>query len=208
MVMSRRSPLRLILFLALVAALVAYVVTQWTDWQQQTLLDNFWDPETVVVVPGDGEAAGGTAGEAAPGGTGEEAAGGDTSPALSTDVRSVQDPAFFVDARIEREQARSRRIELLEGLVANPEVNEETRRRAEEELVTLSRRISQEAEIESLIRARGFEEVLVYLYDEAAVVIVNAAQLTEAQVAQVADAVHRVASVPVSSISVMARPGP
>src|SRR5690606_30978111 len=99
------------------------------------------------------------------------------------------------------------RIELLEGLIANPEVNDETRQRAEEELVALSRRITQEAEIESLIRARGFEQVLVYLYDEAAVVIVNAADLTEAQAAQVADAVNKVASVPVSSISVMARPG-
>lgn len=202
MVMSRRSPLRLILFLVLVAALVAYVVMQWADWQEQTLAEDFWDPSTVVVVPGDGADRAGSEAQ-------DETAAGDdgTSPTLSTDVRSVEDPAFFVDARIDREQARSRRIELLEGLIANPEVNDETRQRAEEELVALSRRITQEAEIESLIRARGFEQVLVYLYDEAAVVIVNAADLTEAQAAQVADAVNKVASVPVSSISVMARPG-
>ncbi|HEX6988326.1 MAG TPA: SpoIIIAH-like family protein [Bacillota bacterium] len=200
--MSRRSPLRLILFLVLVAALVAYVVVQWADWQEQTLADDLLNPAPVVVVPGDGGTAAGSGGE-----TGMSASGDDESPTLTTDVRGVEDPAYFVDARIDREQARSRRIELLEGLVANPDVNAETRQRAEEELVTLSRRITQEAEIESLVRARGFEDVLVYLYDEAAVVIVNAAELTEAQVAQVADAVNKVASVPVSAISVMARPG-
>jgi|SRR5690606_15737506 len=202
MVMSSRSPLRLILFLVLVAALVAYVVIQWAEWQEQTRADDFWDSTPVVVLPGDGGETAGGRGLEGDGEAGDEG----TSPALSTDVRSVEDPAYFVDARIDREQARSRRIELLEGLIANPEVNAETRQRAEDELVALSRRISQEAEIESLIRARGFEQVLVYLYDQAAVVIVNAPDLTAAQVAQVADAVHKVASVPVSAISVMARP--
>ena len=202
MVMSRRSPVRFIVFLVLLAALISYVAIKWNAFHEQTgALEDPWSTAPVVVVPGDGTMAGDAAGEAA-GGSGQD----DSEPALSTDIQSVPDAAFFVESRIEREQARSARIELLEGLIDNAEVNEETRRRAEEELISLSRRITQEAEIEGLVRARGFEDVIVYLYDAAAVVIVKAEGITAQQAAQVADAVVKVASVPVSGISVMARP--
>lgn len=204
MVMSRRSPVRFIVFLVLLAGLISYVAIKWNAFHEQTAaLDDQWSTQPVVVVPGEGTIAGDEAGEAAGDAASEE--GGE--PVVSTDIQSVPDAAFFVESRIEREQARSARIELLEGLINNPEVNEETRQRAEEELINLSRRITQEAEIEGLVRARGFEDAIVYLYDDAAVVIVKADGITAQQAAQVADAVVKVASVPVSGISVMARPG-
>lgn len=202
MTMVQRSPLRFILFLVVLAALLAFVMSRWEAYQEQAF-DMDWETMPVVM-PQDASGAGDDSALA-----GDEVVA-TMGPVESTssevgEIRAVADDTFFVVSRLEREQARSQRLELLEKIVDNPHTDAEARRQAEQELVELTRKITQETEIESLIQARGYEQVLVYLYDEAAVVIVQADELTDAQAAQAADAVAKVAGVPFPAISVMAR---
>lgn len=211
MALVQRSPVRFVVFLVVLAALISYVVMKWEAFQEQALEGDTSGWETLpVVMPDQGEGVD----------PGEQAAAGDerdagleretASPSAGTgsavgEIRAISDQTFFAVSRLERERARSQRIELLQQLIDNPNTDADTRRQAEQELVELSRKIAQEAEIESLIQARGFENVLVYLYDDASVVIIQTEELTDAQAAQAADAVAKVAGVPFPSISVMAR---
>ena len=218
MTRTQRSPARFIVFLVVMAALVGYIVVKWGSFHEQTTALSDWETSPVVVVPGsetgddqpeapaEGEAADEPALPALSTGDGGAGNDGEAAATSGSEVQAVPDAAFFASSRMERERARSERIELLKALIDSAQVDPEARREAEQELIELSRRITQEAEIESLVRARGFEEVLVYLYDDSSVVIVQAEQLTEAQAAQIADAVVKVAGVPYPGISVMARP--
>lgn len=201
-VLSQRSPLRFVLFLVLLAALIGYVVVKWGAFQERaSISDENWGASPVVIVPGaDGDAAAGTGDD--------QAADGDESdslPTMGTGLPTVDNALYFVDSRIDREQARSARIELLQGVIDNENVGEDARREAEQELIDLSRRITQEADIESLIRARGFSDVMVYLYEDAAVVVVRSEPLDQEQAAQIADAVVKVTGIPITGVSVMAR---
>lgn len=199
---TQRSPIRFILFLVVLGALITYVVMKWGAYQEQAF-NTDWETLPVVMPPNedaDGDQQSTT----------DESTVSTLSPAGETrsavgDVRAVAENTFFADSRLERERVRSQRIELLKNIVENPNSDAEARRQAEQELIELSRRITQEAEIESLIQARGFEEVLVYLYDDASVVIVKADELTAEQAAQAADAVAKVAGIPFPGINVMAR---
>ncbi|MEX2356541.1 MAG: SpoIIIAH-like family protein [Thermaerobacterales bacterium] len=196
-----KSPLRFVLFLLLAALLFSYIVTKWTDFNQQT-----YTGERETQLP---DVITGTLTESGKTGDGprqqERLTEGEGS-----DLPAATDPghgySLFADGRIERDQSRSRRLESLEGMLDNANISSDIRSKAEEELLLLSQRITQEADVENLIRARGFEDAVVFLYPEAAVVIVRNDHLEQAQVAQLADLVLKVAGIPFEGISVMARP--
>lgn len=114
---------------------------------------------------------------------------------------------FYVESRLDRERALSRQFELLEAVINNPDSSPEVRSRAQEELLALSRQASVEAETESLIRAKGFDDALVYLHQDGAVVVVRTQLLSRADAAVIMDLVSRVAAVAVEEISVVVRGG-
>lgn len=187
MAVAQSALSRFVVFLTLMALLFGYVAWKWRDFQRQTATEGKAAP--LVVAPGR-----------------ESLPPPAASPAAPAAAPAPASEAFFTEGRMERDRARSQQMELLKELIAQPQASAEARARAEAELLALSRRAAQEAEIENLLRARGFRDALVYLYSNSAVVVVRAGSLTPAQVAQVADAVSRVAGIPFESVSVLAKP--
>lgn len=112
---------------------------------------------------------------------------------------------FFVDFRLDRERARSEQKEILKEVMANPGSDEASRKDANQRMLLLAETVAQEIEIENLIRARGFEDALVFINNGSATVIVKAQSLTPAQAAQIADAVIRTAGIKREKISIQAK---
>jgi len=92
-------------------------------------------------------------------------------PEQADDDQTV-DGSYFVDARMSLEQARGKEMETLREVLAS-ETDEEVRKTAQERLMQLSSRISQEMELENLIRAKGYLDSAVFLDTDTVTVILR-----------------------------------
>jgi len=116
-----------------------------------------------------------------------------------------QETDFFVEARLEREKTRSQMVEILREIVNNPNSSPDSRKLAQDHLVEISNRLAAESEAEQLIMAKDFEDALVYVYADSALIIVKAQEITRPQAAQVASAVNRVTGISWEKVSIFPR---
>jgi stage III sporulation protein AH len=98
---------------------------------------------------------------------------------------------FFEEAKLSREQTRAKNKETLTDLVNNDNVSASQKNKAMNEIMKMSDISEKETATENLLAAKGFEEAVVTISDESVDVIVNAEDLTEQQIAQIADVVKR-----------------
>lgn len=195
MIVSARSPVRFIIFILVLALLMGYVLWKWSDLNRPGSPAGVTLPFLAQWAARSGAAD-----------TPDQNAA--TTPLTQPTAGSAagEEYSLFVDGRLQRDQSRSLRMEVLREMLQDEEVSEEARRAAEEELMLLNRLAAQEADLENLLRAGGFADAVAFLYPEAGVVVVKAETLNQAQAARVAELTARVAGTPLEGISVMARP--
>lgn len=176
-VVERKQAARLLIFLLLAAALTWYVLSKRADFYRAAYGSAPADaPAVPVVAP-------------APAAAGE--------PAFPT-----ADP--LAEGRLARAQARSRQIETLRQLAENPRVAEAVRQEAARKLVELTEGARKEADIEALLKAKDFADVLVMLHKDHADVVVRApSEFGREQAAAVIDAVSRAAGVRADRVAVV-----
>jgi stage III sporulation protein AH len=112
---------------------------------------------------------------------------------------------FFADYRMEREQNRSALRETLREVMDHESIDPEARKRASLQYIRAGEIAAMENQAESMLRAKGFTEVAVFLTEGAAQVVVQAHDLTQQQYLQVVDLVSRVTSVKASAVQVIPR---
>ena len=99
--------------------------------------------------------------------------------------------SYVAKARMSREQARAKAKEELQALLDNKNLSEEAKKDAAQAMVALIANQEAETEIESLLEAKGFKDVIVIVSEDSVDVIVDVATLTDAQLAQIEDIVLR-----------------
>ncbi|MDD2443042.1 MAG: SpoIIIAH-like family protein [Desulfotomaculaceae bacterium] len=104
---------------------------------------------------------------------------------------SKEDSDFFVEYRLERDRARGQRVEWLKEVIDNNNSAGETRQKAQEGLMDLSRGMEKEVELENLLRAKGYNDAAVSVGDRAVNVIVASSSLSEGEIAQINGLVSR-----------------
>ena len=98
--------------------------------------------------------------------------------------------SFFDMYRSERDSVRTQELAYLDAIVAQGG-DEATLSEAQKQKLTLVGCMESELNTENLIRAKGFEEVIVSMHNGSVNVIVDADALTDEQVAQILDIVLR-----------------
>ncbi len=98
--------------------------------------------------------------------------------------------SFFDVYRSERDTVRTQELAYLDAIVAQGG-DEDTLSDAQKQKMTLVSCMESELNTENLIRAKGFEEVIVSMHNGSVNVIVDADALTDEQVAQILDIVLR-----------------
>ena len=99
--------------------------------------------------------------------------------------------SFFEEAKLSREQTRAKNKETLTNLVNNTNVSDSQKDKAMNEIMKMTTISEKETATENLLAAKGFEEAVVTISENSVDVIVNAENLTEQQIAQIADVVKR-----------------
>lgn len=92
---------------------------------------------------------------------------------------------YFTQAALEREKSRDESVETVKAVLAEVDVSSEAAAQATAKIVELTEQSDKEDQIENLIRAKGFENCLVYLSEDNASVVVETDGLTAEQAAQI-----------------------
>ena len=95
------------------------------------------------------------------------------------------------EAKLTREQLRSKNKETLLEVINNTNISEAQKQEAIDSMVELTDIAEREAAAEILLEAKGFEDVVVSITDDQADVVVNMAEVDEAGRAQIEDIVKR-----------------
>jgi len=111
-------------------------------------------------------------------------------------------PEYFAQAKVERENARAKSQDILYELMAKEDTPEEEKSQAAQKILELQKRIENEAAAEAMIKAKGFDEVYVRIYDECVDVIVDRQEISQQEAAQIQDILTRITGLGADKIRV------
>lgn len=111
--------------------------------------------------------------------------------------------SYFAMAEIDRTRARDEAIEVLNQITASEDASEEARTEAYAAIEQMAQDIENEANIETLLKAKGFEECVTVISDSAATVIVRSDGLLPSQLAQITEIVYEQAGIEPAGITII-----
>ncbi len=106
-------------------------------------------------------------------------------------LTSVTGSTVTAEAKLTREQLRAQNKETLLEVINNEAIAEEQKQNAIDSITSLTEIAEKEAAAELLLVAKGFEGSVVSITDGSADVVINMAEITDAQRAQIEDIVKR-----------------
>ena len=129
----------------------------------------------------------------------EEQSGEDS---VSTSAE-VGDSEYFSQARLTRTKTRDEAAETLQVMLSDVNLAQEQKDELTAQANALAQSIETEGKIENLIKAKGFEECMVYCSSDKVDVIVKSPELQENDVVQIRDIILEQTQVPVENISIV-----
>lgn len=108
--------------------------------------------------------------------------------------------AYVTQARLEREQVRSKNREVLQGIIDNKQLSKQEIQDAVESMAVLTDYAEKEAAAETLLEAQGFANTVVSMTGDSVDVVVDAESLNETDRARIEDAVRRKTGVNIDEI--------
>lgn len=106
------------------------------------------------------------------------------------------------EAKVTREQTRSRNKEMLMELINSANITEEQKQNAINEMVKMTDVAEKELAAETLLVAQGFDDVVVSINDACADVVVSSTQVSDSQRAQIEDIVKRKTGIEAANITI------
>lgn len=99
---------------------------------------------------------------------------------------------FFIEYKMERERVRGQQVELLQSIADDPEVGSEVKEKAKERLISVTENMEKEMELEGLIKAKGYEDAVLFVQTDSASVILKEEKITGDDANVVADMVSKI----------------
>ncbi len=93
--------------------------------------------------------------------------------------------AYFTECRMNKQQTRDEALELLKSVADSEDSTTETKEKANNDMIAMAKTTDVEGTIESLVKAKGFTDCMVYISDEAVNVVVASSGLSSEQAAQI-----------------------
>lgn len=94
---------------------------------------------------------------------------------------------YFEEARANRQKARDEATDMVKEILNDIKSSDEAKAEAVKQAAEVAKTIQQESNIESLIKAKGFQECIVFIQNGECSVVVNAGGLNEASAIAIKD---------------------
>lgn len=111
--------------------------------------------------------------------------------------------AYFAEAKLSRTKARDEAADALKYMLADANLTTDQMTQLTMEAASIAKSIETEGKIENLIKAKGFEECMVYLEDDKIDVLVKCSDMTDSEAAQIKDVILGEVEVPDKNISII-----
>jgi stage III sporulation protein AH len=112
---------------------------------------------------------------------------------------------YFAVSAVSRQRARDESIELLTDIANSAEALPDVRDKALSDIAVIAQEIEKEANIETLVKAKGFEECVAVVSGENANIIVKTEGLMQNEVAQIKEIVYEQAGISPGNVKIMER---
>ena len=113
---------------------------------------------------------------------------------------------YFSSALLSRDQARDEALAVLQTVLSNGDAAEETKNQALSDISRIALEIEREANIESLIRARGFEDCVAVLSgDSASIIVKSDSELLTGHVAQISEIVYEQSGILPTNVKIICK---
>lgn len=126
----------------------------------------------------------------------------DEKPEESVETSASADD-YFAKAKMEKENARSKALEILNQTASNESFDEETRKNAQNQILALASNSEKEAIIENIAGAKGYESISVYVDGESVDIIVDKKDFSKEDVSIIKDIVTEQLSIGPNSIKIV-----
>ncbi|MDQ5983670.1 MAG: hypothetical protein RUMPE_00694 [Eubacteriales bacterium SKADARSKE-1] len=110
---------------------------------------------------------------------------------------------YFSKAKTERQKARDEAIDMIKEILEDTKSSEETKTEAIKQAAVIAKRIEQEANIENLIRAKGFSECLAFIQNDECSVVVSSEGLDESSTISIKDIVYGQGAIALDKIKII-----
>jgi stage III sporulation protein AH len=110
---------------------------------------------------------------------------------------------YFVEQRLSRDKLRAGLVDRLNEIVNNDNSSQEMVTEAQRKIMQIGEIAEKELTIEGLIKAKGFNDALVFLTEKDAKVVVDVKDLTEQDVVKILDIVINETDLDASNVKIM-----
>lgn len=122
---------------------------------------------------------------------------------INANANTITTANFFSTYRTDRTDTRNQEILYLDAIIASSSASSEAKTNAESKKLQLVALMETELVLEGLIKAKGFNDVIVSSTTNVLNVIVKSAELTEVEVAQIVDVVKQQTSYSLDNIKII-----
>ena len=112
---------------------------------------------------------------------------------------------YFSSVELDRKRTRDEALEVLQGVVDNASSSEQAKSEALAEITAMAKIMENEANIETLIEAKGFAECVAVIKDDSASIVVKSDGLQAAQISQINEIVYEQAGISPVNIKIIQR---
>jgi stage III sporulation protein AH len=117
-------------------------------------------------------------------------------------VNSTLSSSYFSSTKLKREQSRAQQRETLMNIIGNNKIADDQKEVAMDSIIKMNEITEKENVTESLIEAKGFENVVVSILENSVDVVVEVSNITDQQVAQIENIVKSKTGISVENITI------
>ena len=118
---------------------------------------------------------------------------------------NVEESDYFSATALNRQQSRDEAIDVLKLVTESDESSAEAKADATDKLAKIALDIQNEANIETLVKAKGFEECVAVISDDSVSVIVKSDELLATEAAQIFSIVYETTGISPERISIISK---
>jgi stage III sporulation protein AH len=110
---------------------------------------------------------------------------------------------FFAQAKMDRDMTRGKNKDELQSIVKNTDLNKELKSQANAKMLAIIDKSDREMAIETLIKEKGYGDVVALIADDKSIdIVIKTQSLSDAEVAQISDIASRQADVDISKVHI------
>ncbi len=127
---------------------------------------------------------------------------GNTENTEVTQTSSSSSDEYFTESRLEREKMYSQMLESYQNILENSQISETQKEISQNEIKNINDTKNAIMIAETLIKNKGFEDVVIFVNGESISVIIKGAEITPEQIAQIQNIISRELSAEVDNIHI------